>query len=79
MLAGGCAAILFHEILSHPAEAGVESPLSSLAEARGRGSRARRSATSPGRLDLFGGYEADDEGTRPRAVGCSTPAGSRAD
>src|SRR5262249_30255763 len=61
------AAILFHEILSHPSEADAVSPLSSLADAR----VAVPELTvrdEPARLDLFGGYEADDEGTRPHAV-----------
>jgi TldD protein len=67
VFAGGCAAILFHEILSHPGEAAAVSPLSSLADAR----VAVPELTvrdEPARLDLFGGYEADDEGTRPHAV-----------
>lgn len=67
VFAGGCAAILFHEILSHPGEADAVSPLSSLADAR----VAVPELTirdEPSRLDLFGGYEADDEGTRPHAV-----------
>jgi TldD protein len=67
VLAGGCAAMLFHEILSHPGEAGVDSPLSALADARVAvpDLEVRDEA---GRLDLFGGYEVDDEGTQPRAV-----------
>ena len=67
VFAGGCAAVLFHEILSHPGEADAVSPLSSLADAR----VAVPELTvrdEPARLDLFGGYEADDEGTRPHAV-----------
>ena len=67
VLAAGCAAMLFHEILSHPGEAGVESPLSALAEARVAANELEV-RDEPGRLDLFGGYEADDEGTLPRAV-----------
>src|SRR5262249_34255462 len=34
VLARGCAAVFFHEILSHPLEAGCESPLSGLEQAR---------------------------------------------
>src|SRR5262249_25044118 len=33
-LAGGCAAVFFHEILSHPLEAGQDSPLARLEQAR---------------------------------------------
>lgn len=67
VLAGGSAAVLFHEILSHPLEAGAASPLSGLADARVAVTEleVRDDAT---RLDLFGGYEADDEGVRPRPV-----------
>ncbi len=67
VLAGGCAAVLFHEILSHPLEAGAISPLSGLADARLAVAEleVRDDAT---RLDLFGGYECDDEGVRPRPV-----------
>ena len=59
--------MLFHEILSHPLEAGAVSPLSGLADARVAVSdlEVRDDAT---RLDLFGGYEADDEGVRPKSV-----------
>ena len=66
VLAGGSAAVLFHEILSHPLES--EAPLLS------RWKETRLSVSDlevkddPTRLDLFGGYERDDEGTRPRAV-----------
>lgn len=67
VLAGGCAAMFFHEILSHPGEAGVESPLSALVDAR-VATPELDVRDEPGRLDLFGGYEVDDEGTRPRAV-----------
>jgi len=67
VLAGGCAAVLFHEILSHPLESGVESPLSGLEQARLAPSEVEV-RDDPGRLDLFGGYERDDEGTAPRAV-----------
>src|SRR5262249_50041901 len=62
ILAGGCAAVLFHEILSHPLEGGVVSPLAALGDARLAAAEVdvRDDAT---RLDLFGGYERDDEGT----------------
>jgi len=67
VLAAGCAAVLFHEILSHPLEAGAESPLSGLQQARLAPAEVdvRDDAT---RLDLFGGYERDDEGAAPLAV-----------
>jgi predicted Zn-dependent protease len=67
VLAAGCAAVLFHEILSHPLEAGAESPLSGLEQARLAPAEVevRDDAT---RLDLFGGYEQDDEGVAPRMV-----------
>ena len=67
VLAAGCAAVLFHEILSHPLEAGAESPLSGLEQARLAPAEVevRDDAT---RLDLFGGYERDDEGVAPRVV-----------
>jgi predicted Zn-dependent protease len=67
VLAAGCAAMLFHEILSHPLEAGADSPLSGLEQARLSAAEleVRDDAT---RLDLFGGYERDDEGTLPRPV-----------
>ncbi len=67
VLASGCAAVLLHEILSHPLEAGAVSPLSGLADARVAVTEleVRDDAT---RLDLFGGYEADDEGIHPRPV-----------
>ncbi len=68
ILADGCAAVLFHEILSHPLEAGGEgSPLDALAGARVAAAELDVS-DDPRRLDLFGGYEADDEGSPPRAV-----------
>ena len=67
VLGGGCAAVLFHEILSHPLEAGVESPLSGLEQARLAVPEVEV-RDDPGRLDLFGGYERDDEGTTPRPV-----------
>jgi TldD protein len=66
-LAAGCAAVFFHEILSHPAEAGVASPLSSLVDAH-VATQDLEVRDEPGRLDLFGGYAVDDEGTSPRAV-----------
>ncbi len=67
VLAGGCAAVFFHEILSHALEAGQESPFSGLEQARVAVPEldVRDDAT---RLDLFGGYEQDDEGVRPRPV-----------
>ncbi len=67
VLAAGSAAVLFHEILSHPLEAGAESPLSGLQQARLAPAEVevRDDAT---RLDLFGGYERDDEGAAPRVV-----------
>ena len=67
VLAGGCAAMLFHEILSHPLEAGAESPLNGLEQARLAAAEVevRDDAT---RLDLFGGYECDDEGVAPKPV-----------
>lgn len=68
LFAAGTAAFLFHEILSHALEAGAdESPLSLLAAARVSVSDLEV-RDDPTRLDLFGGYERDDEGTRPRAV-----------
>ncbi len=67
VLAEGCAAMLFHEILSHPMEAGGGSPLDALAGARVSAAELDVS-DDPRRLDLFGGYEVDDEGTPPRAV-----------
>jgi predicted Zn-dependent protease len=90
VLAGGCAAVLFHEILGHALEAdAVASPLSSSlrdSSLRGdslrgdslRGDSLRGDARvavpeldvsdDPRRLDLFGGYERDDEGVTPRPV-----------
>jgi predicted Zn-dependent protease len=67
VLAAGCAAVLFHEILSHPLEAGVESPLSRLEQARLAVPEVEV-RDEPTRLDLFGGYEVDDEGMPPRPV-----------
>jgi predicted Zn-dependent protease len=65
---GGTASVLFHEILSHALEAGAEeSPLSPLAAARVSVSDLEV-RDDPTRLDLFGGYERDDEGSRPRPV-----------
>jgi len=66
VLAGGCAAVFFHEVLGHPleADAGV-SPLRSLPDAR-VAVAALDVTDDPRRLDLFGGYESDDEGTAPR-------------
>ncbi len=68
ILAGGCSAVLFHEILAHPleADAGV-SPLRALPEARVAVSDLEV-IDDARRLDLFGGYERDDEGTAPRPV-----------
>jgi predicted Zn-dependent protease len=68
LFSGGTAAVLFHEILSHALEADAEeSPLSPLTAARVSVSDLEV-RDDPTRLDLFGGYERDDEGTRPRAV-----------
>jgi predicted Zn-dependent protease len=67
VLAAGSAAVLFHEILSHPLEAGVESSLSGLEQARLAAPEVEV-RDDPTRLDLFGGYERDDEGTVPRSV-----------
>jgi predicted Zn-dependent protease len=68
ILAEGCAAVLFHEILSHPLEAGTEgSPLDALSGARVAAPELEVSDDAR-RLDLFGGYEFDDEGTPPRPV-----------
>ena len=68
ILAGGCAAVFFHEVLGHPLEADAEaSPLRGLPDARVAVSDLDVSDDAR-RLDLFGGYESDDEGTSPRAV-----------
>ncbi|HSS44160.1 MAG TPA: TldD/PmbA family protein [Thermoanaerobaculia bacterium] len=67
VLANGSAAVLFHEILSHPLEAGVASPLSMLEGAR-LATPELDVSDDPTRLDLFGGYLFDDEGTRARPV-----------
>lgn len=68
VLAEGSAAVLFHEILSHALEAGADdSPFAALSETRV--AVAELDVTDDARqLDLFGGYEHDDEGTAPRAV-----------
>jgi predicted Zn-dependent protease len=67
VFAAGSAVMLFHEILTHPLEAGAVSPLSGLQEARLAVSDLDV-RDDPNRLDLFGGYEIDDEGVRPRPV-----------
>ncbi|HKD19373.1 MAG TPA: metallopeptidase TldD-related protein [Thermoanaerobaculia bacterium] len=68
LLAGGSAAVLFHEVLGHPLEADVEaSPLRNLPDARLSVSDLEV-LDDPRRLDLFGGYENDDEGVAPRAA-----------
>jgi TldD protein len=68
VLARGSAALLFHEILGHALEADVDrSPLSSLPDAQVAVPELEV-VDDPRRLDLFGGYERDDEGTAPRAV-----------
>ena len=68
VLAGGCAAVFFHEVLGHPLEADAgASPLRSLPEAR-VAVAALDVADDPRRLDLFGGYESDDEGVAPRSA-----------
>lgn len=68
ILGGGCAAVFFHEVLGHPLEADAEaSPLRGLPDARVTVADLDV-ADDPRRLDLFGGYESDDEGTTPRPV-----------
>ncbi|MCA1580574.1 MAG: hypothetical protein LC796_04125 [Acidobacteria bacterium] len=67
LLAQGCAAVLFHEILAHPLEAGEASLLSTLEQAR-VAIPELDVRDDPTRLELFGGYERDDEGVKPRAV-----------
>jgi predicted Zn-dependent protease len=68
VLANGCAAVLFHEILAHALEADADrSPLASATEAR-LTAPDLDVHDDPRRLDLFGGYGRDDEGTAPRAV-----------
>lgn len=82
LFSGGTAAVLFHEILSHALEADAEeSPLSRLTEAR-LSVPDLDVRDDPSRLDLFGGYERDDEGTRPRVVkllDCGRLGGTLAD
>jgi predicted Zn-dependent protease len=70
VLAAGSAAVLFHEILGHALEAdSPASPLSSLARDDARVAVADLDVVDdPRRLDLFGGYERDDEGVAPRPV-----------
>jgi predicted Zn-dependent protease len=75
VLAEGCAAVLFHEILGHAleADAAASSLSSSLRDSSLRGDARVAVAEldvsdDPRRLDLFGGYERDDEGVAPRAV-----------
>jgi len=68
ILAAGCAAIFFHEVLGHPLEADADtSPYRNLPDAR-LSVHDLDVRDDPRRLDLFGGYETDDEGTAPRAV-----------
>jgi predicted Zn-dependent protease len=67
VLASGCAAVLFHEILSHPLEAGADSPLSNLEQAR-LAAAELEVRDDPSRLELFGGFERDDEGVVPKSV-----------
>ena len=68
ILARGTAALLFHEILGHALEADMESsPLSRLSDAHVAVPELEV-LDDPRRLDLFGGYERDDEGTAPHAV-----------
>ena len=70
VLAEGCAAVLFHEILGHALEAdAAASVLSSPLKGDARVAVAELDVSDdPRRLDLFGGYERDDEGVAPRAV-----------
>lgn len=68
VLAAGSAAVLFHEILGHALEAdAAASPLSALKDARVAVAELDVHDDAR-RLDLFGGYERDDEGTAPRPV-----------
>lgn len=67
LLAEGCAAVLFHEILAHPLEADEASPLAGLEQAR-LAVPELDVRDDPSRLDLFGGYEHDDEGVKPKPV-----------
>jgi predicted Zn-dependent protease len=79
VLAGGSAAVLFHEILAHSLEADADrSPLTASTEPR-LGPPELDARDDARRLDLFGGYERDDEGTAPRSVKLmhSGRAGSR--
>jgi predicted Zn-dependent protease len=66
LLDGGSAAFFFHEVLSHPLEA--DSPASKLfGLSRAHvAPRAIEVTDEPSRLDLFGGYPFDDEGTPAR-------------
>ncbi len=70
VLAAGCAAVLFHEILGHALEADAAlSPLSAPLRDDVRVAVAELDVVDdPRRLDLFGGYERDDEGVAPRPV-----------
>ncbi len=68
ILAGGSASVFFHEVLGHPLEAdAADSPLRGLPDARLAVSDLEVT-DDPRRLDLFGGYESDDEGTAPHPV-----------
>jgi predicted Zn-dependent protease len=68
VLAAGSAAVLFHEILGHALEADAgTSPLDPLSDARVAVTELDV-VDDPRQMDLFGGYERDDEGTAPRAV-----------
>ena len=68
ILAAGSAAVFFHEVLGHPLEADAEtSPLQNLPDAR-VAVPDLEIVDDPRRLDLFGGYENDDEGVAPRAA-----------
>ena len=66
LLDSGSAAFFFHEVLSHPLEA--DSPASKLfGLSRAHvAPRAIEVTDEPSRLDLFGGYPFDDEGTMSR-------------
>ena len=66
LLDSGSAAFFFHETLSHPLEADAPvSRLGGLSKAR-LAPREIDVADEPARLDLFGGYPADDEGVPAR-------------
>ncbi len=68
ILGGGSAAVFFHEVLGHPLEADAEtSALNGLPDARVAVADLEV-IDDPRRLDLFGGYESDDEATPPRPV-----------